>query len=78
MVRVPTTYVWGRHDFAPGRAAAERTGRHVRADYRFVELVAGHWLPEANPSEVATAVLERVGSVSTGSEVTGCRRSRSE
>ena len=60
-VEVPTTYVWGRHDFALGRAAAEATERHVRGSYRFVELDAGHWLPETCPEEVAEAVLARVG-----------------
>lgn len=60
-VRVPTTYVWGKHDPALGRAAAERTQAYVRAPYRFVELDAGHWLPETRPEDVAEAVLARVG-----------------
>jgi pimeloyl-ACP methyl ester carboxylesterase len=55
----PTTYIWGRHDVALGRAAAERTGRYVRGDYRFVELDGGHWLPETRPVDVAEAILER-------------------
>ena len=48
-VTVPTTYVWGRRDLALGRAAAHSTARCVAAPYRFVELDAGHWLPENNP-----------------------------
>jgi pimeloyl-ACP methyl ester carboxylesterase len=60
-VAVPTTYVWGRYDPALGRPAAERTGAYVRGPYRFVELDAGHWLPEAAPDEVAEAVLARIG-----------------
>jgi len=59
-ITVPTTYVWGRHDFALGRAAAQRTQRYVTADYRFLEIDAGHWLPERHPSEVAGAILRRV------------------
>jgi pimeloyl-ACP methyl ester carboxylesterase len=58
-ISTPTTYVWGQHDPALGRAAAERTRDHVAADYSFVELDAGHWLPETHPSEVAAAILER-------------------
>jgi pimeloyl-ACP methyl ester carboxylesterase len=54
----PTTYIWGQHDPALGRAAAERTGRFVPRDYRFVELDAGHWLPETRPAEVAAEILE--------------------
>lgn len=60
-ITVPTTYVWGIHDFALGRAAAERTQTYVEAPYTFVELSSGHWLPETDPDAVATAVLERIG-----------------
>lgn len=59
-VGVPTTYVWGSRDPFLGRAAAERTARHVDGDYRFVEVAAGHWLPEREPDLVAREVLDRV------------------
>lgn len=61
-IKVPTTYIWGRHDFALGRYAAERTGRYVDGPYEFVNLKAGHWLPETEPDAVAVAVAERVTS----------------
>lgn len=57
---VPATYIWGRDDVALGRVAAETTARHVAGRYRFVELSAGHWLPETRPREVAGVVLDRV------------------
>jgi pimeloyl-ACP methyl ester carboxylesterase len=60
-ISTPTTYVWGRHDPALGRDAAERTREHVAADYTFIELDAGHWLPETHPQDVAHAILERRG-----------------
>lgn len=66
-VLVPTTLVWGRRDVFLGRAAAERTGRYVAADYRFVELDAGHWLPEREPAAVAEQIAERVDGVVRGS-----------
>jgi pimeloyl-ACP methyl ester carboxylesterase len=59
-VAVPTTYVWGRSDPALGRTAAEHTRDFVLGPYRFVELDAGHWLPETRPTEVATVVLDQV------------------
>lgn len=59
-VCVPTTYVWGNRDVALGRWAAEHTGDHVDADYRFVELDATHWLPEQESEGVAAAVVDRV------------------
>jgi pimeloyl-ACP methyl ester carboxylesterase len=60
-IRVPTTYVWGRQDFALAPAAPKRTGRYVDADYRFEEWDAGHWLPETRAEQVAAAVLQRAG-----------------
>jgi pimeloyl-ACP methyl ester carboxylesterase len=59
-ITVPTSYVWGRRDFALGKVAALRTAAHVAADYRFVPLDAGHWLPETRPEQVATAILNRL------------------
>ncbi|WP_345041384.1 alpha/beta fold hydrolase [Georgenia daeguensis] len=59
-VAVPTTYLWGSADPALRRGAARRTGDHVGAAYRFVELTAGHWLPETEPDEVAGAILDQV------------------
>jgi pimeloyl-ACP methyl ester carboxylesterase len=62
-VRVPTTYVWGSRDFALGRHAAELTAEHVTGPYEFVELRAGHWLPEKHADECAAAIIARVSSV---------------
>jgi pimeloyl-ACP methyl ester carboxylesterase len=60
-VRVPTTYVWGAADIAFQRAAAERTGAFVDADYRFVPLDGvTHWVPDQAPGVVATEILRRV------------------
>lgn len=58
--KVPTTLVWGSEDVALGRVAAERTAHYVAGDYRFVELTAGHWLPETHPVEVADEIVRRV------------------
>jgi pimeloyl-ACP methyl ester carboxylesterase len=58
--RVPTTFIWGRNDFAFGRTAVEKTRELVAAPYRFVELDAGHWLPETRPVQVASVLLDRV------------------
>jgi pimeloyl-ACP methyl ester carboxylesterase len=61
-VRVPTTYVWGSRDFALGRRAAELTTEHVVGPYEFIELNAGHWLPETRADECAAAIIARVAS----------------
>ena len=62
-VRVPTTYAWGRRDFALGRRAAELTAQFVTAAYRFESLDAGHWLPETRPDQVAALVIDQVRAV---------------
>ncbi|WP_230208918.1 alpha/beta fold hydrolase [Nostocoides sp. HKS02] len=59
LITVPTTFVWGNQDVALGRHAATETARWVSGDYRFVELEAGHWLPETRPHDVASAILHR-------------------
>ena len=58
--RVPTTLVWGRGDVFLGRQAAETTGAMVLADYRFVEVDDGHWLPECQPDLCAAEIAARV------------------
>ncbi|MGC1208406.1 MAG: alpha/beta fold hydrolase [Ornithinimicrobium sp.] len=58
---VPTTYIWGNGDFALGRAAAQRTAQYARSEYRFIEVDAGHWLPETHPALVAEEIIRRVG-----------------
>jgi pimeloyl-ACP methyl ester carboxylesterase len=58
-ITVPTTYVWGSADPALGRDAARRTERWVASDYRFVEVPAGHWLPETEPALVAQEIIAR-------------------
>ncbi|WP_127131040.1 alpha/beta fold hydrolase [Georgenia sp. SYP-B2076] len=60
-VTVPTTYIWGRDDFALVRRAAELTAEHVEGTYRFVEIPAGHWLPETEPEELAELIVEQAG-----------------
>jgi pimeloyl-ACP methyl ester carboxylesterase len=61
-IRVPTTYIWGRHDFALNRYAAEATAKFVTGPYEFVDLDSGHWLPETEPDVVAEAIIKRVRS----------------
>ena len=61
-ITVPTTYIWGRHDVALARRAAELTADYVKGPYEVVELDAGHWLPETEPGAVADAILTRVRS----------------
>lgn len=58
-VSVPITYLWGNRDPYLGRVAAEGTARYCTGDYRFVEMDAGHWLPEKRPEVVGAEILAR-------------------
>lgn len=59
-VEVPTTFLWGTSDEFLGRTQAAATGRHVLAEYRFVELAGvGHWIPEDAAAALATEVVLR-------------------
>jgi pimeloyl-ACP methyl ester carboxylesterase len=58
-IKVPTSYIWGRHDFALSRRAVELTANYVDGPYEMVELDADHWLPETHPDAVADAILAR-------------------
>ncbi len=61
-VAVPTTFVWSDHDAYLGWPAARLTAGWVRAPYEFrVIRGADHWLPEKNPSDVAAAIIDRIG-----------------
>lgn len=61
-ITVPATLVWGSDDFALGRRAAELTREHVTGPYEFLELAAGHWLPETRAPQCAAAIIRRVSS----------------
>lgn len=62
-VRVPTRFLWGNRDPYLGRVAAEGTHRYCTGPYRFVELDAGHWLPEKEPDRVAEEILRSIRSI---------------
>jgi pimeloyl-ACP methyl ester carboxylesterase len=63
-VSVPVTLLWGSRDVALGRSAAELTRGFVTGPYAFIEIDAGHWLPETEPDACAAAAIDRIQSVS--------------
>lgn len=61
-VEVPTTMVWSDRDTAIDRLGVERTARHVRGRYEYVELTGvSHWIPTQAPEAAAEAILNRIG-----------------
>lgn len=66
-VHTPTCYVWSTADSALGRVAAEATGSHVEAPYRF-EVFHGvsHWVPEEAADRLAAVVLDHLAAAGSG------------
>lgn len=62
-IDVPTLFIWSDGDAYLGREAAQATGSHVNAPYRF-EVIEGvdHWVPENAPDRVNTLLLEHLAS----------------
>ena len=56
-ITVPTLYIRGTRDWFLGPRAAELTEQHCAADYEYVQLKAGHWIPDRNADELC-ALLE--------------------
>lgn len=64
-VRVPTTYVWSDGDVFLGRAGAQLCERYVDGPYAFEVIEGGsHWVPDERPEELASAITNRIASVS--------------
>lgn len=59
-VSVPALYVWGSNDLFLGRRAAELTQRHATGEYRFVELKAGHFIPDRNSTDLHRVLGEHL------------------
>ena len=51
-ITVPTLYVRGQHDWFLGDRAAELTAKHVAAEYQYVAIDAGHWIPDRNAADL--------------------------
>lgn len=63
-ISVPTLFIWGGEDQALGRVAAEATGAHVAAPYRFIEIEgASHWLLEEKPEIISTAMTAHLKAI---------------
>jgi pimeloyl-ACP methyl ester carboxylesterase len=61
-VSVPAMYIWGRHDPALGRRAAELTAKYVTGPYRFEEIDAGHWIVDRNADDLQRLLGEQLRS----------------
>ncbi|WP_343598853.1 alpha/beta hydrolase [Mycobacterium sp.] len=59
-VTVPTVLVIGRDEPYAGRMAVSLGEQIPTADYRRIDLDAGHWLVQERPAEVTRAILDQL------------------
>jgi len=59
-IEVPTVLIWGNQDSAIGRAGVDGTPPYMKAEYKLVEVDAGHWLIQEQPDRVIAEVLANI------------------
>lgn len=59
-VKVPTLLIWGRKDFAIGKASVEKAREFMKGEYKLLDLDAGHWLIQEKYDEVLRAIFDNI------------------
>ena len=59
-VNVPVTFIWGNQDHALKRSGVDDTKNYVEADYKFIEMDAGHWIIQEKYQELTGHLLDHL------------------
>lgn len=59
-VKVPTLFIWGKHDTAIGAKSVELNRNYVDAPYTEVIMDATHWIPVQNAAELCEHILQDI------------------
>lgn len=59
-VKVPVTFIWGSQDHALKRSGVDDTQNYVEAEYKFIEMDAGHWIIQEKYQELTGHLLEHL------------------
>lgn len=59
-IKVPTLFIWGKHDSAVGGRSVELNKQYVKAPYKEVIMDATHWIPVQNAKELSQYILETI------------------
>ena len=57
-VKVPTLFVWGKHDIAIDAKGVQLNHQYVDAPYTEIHLDANHWIPVQNYQELTNFILQ--------------------
>ncbi len=57
-VKVPTLFIWGKHDSAIGQKSVQLNKDYIDAKYTEVILDATHWIPTQNAKELSALIIQ--------------------
>ena len=59
-VKVPTLFIWGKHDSAIGEKSVKLNKQYVNAPYTEIIMDATHWIPVQNAKELTEHVFATI------------------
>lgn len=59
-IKVPTLFIWGKHDSAVGQKSVDLNKDYIDAPYTEVVLDATHWIPTQNAKELSALIIQNV------------------
>ena len=59
-IKVPTLFIWGKHDSAVGQKSVDLNKDYIDAPYTEVVLHATHWIPTQNAKELSVLIIQNV------------------
>ena len=62
-VKVPTLFIWGKHDSAIGEKSVTLNKHYVDAPYTEIHLDATHWIPTQNAAELSELIVNDIAKI---------------
>ena len=59
-VKVPTLYIWGKHDSAIDEKGVELNHLYIDAPYKEIRMDATHWIPVQNADQLSEYILQEI------------------
>ena len=59
-VKVPTLFIWGKHDSAIVEKSVELNHQYIDAPYKEIRMDATHWIPVQNAEQLTLHILQSI------------------
>ena len=59
-VKVPTLFIWGKHDSAIVEKSVELNHQYIDAPYKEIRMDATHWIPVQNAEQLTHHILQSI------------------